>query len=254
MKKTIISIIALSLSASLLAGCGGSSEDSAATTVQETSHATVVTEQTTSSPQTTSPETTVSAETVNTDESLFIGDSRTMGLMEYSGLEADFFASVGMSVYNIEDDMISVPNVGKVTFTELLSNKTYGKIYLMIGINELGYDLNQTISVYEELVQSIRRMQPDAKIFIQANLHVTKEKSEEHSYIKNATIDAFNERISQFADGKSIFYLDVNPVFDDENNALSKDLTSDGVHLYAKHYVEWADWITTQSAEQTKEG
>lgn len=250
MKKTIISIIAFLLTASLLAGCGGSSEDSAATTVQETSY----TEQTTSSPQTTSPETTVSAEAINTDESLFIGDSRTMGLMEYSGLEADFFASVGMSVYNIEDDMISVPNVGKVTFTELLSNKTYGKIYLMIGINELGYDLNQTISVYEELVQSIRRMQPDAKIFIQANLHVTKEKSEEHSYIKNATIDAFNERISQFADGKSVFYLDVNPVFDDENNALSKDLTSDGVHLYAKHYVEWADWITTQSAEQTKEG
>ncbi len=250
MKKTIISIIAFSLTASLLAGCGGSSEDSAVTTVQETSY----TEQTTSSPQTTSPETTASAEAINTDESLFIGDSRTMGLMEYSGLEADFFASVGMSVYNIEDDMISVPNVGKVTFTELLSNKTYGKIYLMIGINELGYDLNQTISVYEELVQSIRRMQPDAKIFIQANLHVTKEKSEEHSYIKNATIDAFNERISQFADGKSVFYLDVNPVFDDENNALSKDLTSDGVHLYAKHYVEWADWITTQSAEQTKEG
>ena len=35
------------------------------------------------------------------NDALFIGDSRTVGLMEYSGIsEADFFCSVGMSVFD----------------------------------------------------------------------------------------------------------------------------------------------------------
>ena len=71
-------------------------------------------------------------------DALFIGDSRTVGLMEYAGIDgADYFCAVGMSVYNIHEKPVSVPNVGKVTLTELLNSKKYGKIYIMIGINEV---------------------------------------------------------------------------------------------------------------------
>ncbi len=41
--------------------------------------------------------------------------------MEYSGLPSDFFANVGMSVYNIYDKKISVPNVGKLSLENLLT-------------------------------------------------------------------------------------------------------------------------------------
>ena len=74
---------------------------------------------------------------------LFIGDSRTVGLSEYSQIDgADFFANVGMSVYNIHDKTVSVPTVGKVTLTQLLKNKKYDKIYVMLGINEIGYNFD----------------------------------------------------------------------------------------------------------------
>lgn len=193
-------------------------------------------------------------EPVSMDDALFIGDSRVTGLMEYSGLSADFFTFEGMSVYNIHDKPLSVPDVGKMTLTELLNNKSYGKIYLMLGINELGHDLNQTISAYSELVDDIRQMQPDAVLFIMANLHVTESMSSSHSYITNSAINAFNQRISQLADGKTIFYLDSNPEFDNANGSLSDEYTSDGAHPYAKHYVQWGEWIALQSAIVTKEG
>ena len=39
---------------------------------------------------------------ISMDDALFIGDSRTVGLMEYAGIDdADYFCTVGMSVYNI---------------------------------------------------------------------------------------------------------------------------------------------------------
>ncbi len=48
-------------------------------------------------------------------DALFIGDSRTVGLMEYAQIaNADFFANTGMSVFNIHKKPVSVPNVGKV--------------------------------------------------------------------------------------------------------------------------------------------
>lgn len=70
---------------------------------------------------------------------LFIGDSRTVGLFEYGQIEgANFFANTGMNVYNVREKTVSVSNLGNVTLDKLLSSKQYGKIYLMLGINELG--------------------------------------------------------------------------------------------------------------------
>ena len=115
---------------------------------------------------------------LNMKNALFIGDSRTVGLMEYSGLSSDFFANVGMSVYNIYEKKVSVPGTGKISLNDLLSRKKYNTIYLMLGINELGYNINNTVSEYKKLVSFIKEKQPEAILFIQKNLHITKSKSD----------------------------------------------------------------------------
>ena len=250
MKEIAVKFVAAALGTAMLAlmaaGCGGvdatevtppasQPEQTVSTTVQPTQ----------GQPQTQQP----IDDPVELDMSnaLFIGDSRTVGLMEYSGLESDFFASVGMSVYNVEDEEVSVPNVGKVTLDQLLSNREYDTIYLMLGINELGYDMDQTVNVYGKLVEAISKSQPDAKLMILANLHVTQEKSRNHDYITNERIDEFNDKTAGLADGKNIFYLDANPEYDDENGAMSPEVTSDGAHLYAKYYEQWGTWIKEES-------
>ncbi len=181
--------------------------------------------------------------------SLFIGDSRTVGLMEYSGIEgADYFCTVGMTVYNIHEKPVSVPNVGKLTLTELLGKKKYDKIYVMLGINELGYNVDSTVQKYGELVDLIKSCQSDATVFIQANLHVTKKRSDGDGVINNAAINSLNSRLSKLADGKSKFYIDANVLFDDKNGALSADKSNDSAHVLAKYYREWGEWIRQSSA------
>ena len=186
---------------------------------------------------------------------LFIGDSRTVGLMEYAGIEnADFFCTVGMSVYNIHQKSVSVPTVGKVTLTELLKNKKYDKIFIMLGINEVGYKFSSTVSKYSELLDFIQNSQPESIIFIQANLHVTQSRSVSDKVINNPAINGLNSELSKLADGKNKFYLDANILFDDANGGLSVDKTGDSVHLYAKYYVEWGKWIVRQTASLIGEG
>lgn len=195
-----------------------------------------------------------SNQTVTMEDALFIGDSRTVGISEYAGIEdADFYANVGMSVYNVGDKPVSVPTVGKVTLDELLSKKQYGKIYIMLGINEIGYDFDQTISKYKSLVDHIEEKQPGARIFVQANLHVTKRRSVSDSIVNNEAINRFNTAVSEIADGKKIFYMDVNSVFDDSEGNLSEEKSGDNAHLFAKYYIEWGDWIVGQTASLMEE-
>ena len=183
------------------------------------------------------------------EDALFIGDSRTVGIMEYAGLnEATFFCDTGMSVFNVRKKRISVPSIGKVTLDELLADKKYGKIYIMLGINELGYEFNSIVDKYSELIDFVKNTQPDAAVFLQANLHVSKKRSDSDKVINNAAINKLNTELSKIADNKKIFYLDANVLFDDANGNLDAGKTQDQAHLLGKYYAEWGDWIRSESA------
>ena len=184
------------------------------------------------------------------ENTLFIGDSRTVGLSEYAQMDgANFFATVGMSVYEIDAAKVSVPDVGKVTLAELLKNRQYDRIYIMLGINELGYPFEKTITKYSDLVDTVQDAQPDALIIIQANLHVTKARSDSDKVINNPTIDAFNDGIAQLADNERVFYFDANCIFDDADGALSEDKSGDNAHPLAKYYQEWGIWIANETGK-----
>ena len=185
------------------------------------------------------------------DDALFVGDSRTVGLMEYGNLEnASFFADSGMSVYGLALKKIAIPGKGKMTFDEVLAEKQYGKIYLMLGMNELGYRFETTKTRFEETVEKIHAAQPEAIIYLCANMHVTKEQSEKDEIYNNTNVNLINEVIAALADGEQFIYLDVNELFDDEEGCLSEEYTSDAFHVLGKYYEDWVDWLCTKATVQ----
>ena len=135
-------------------------------------------------------------------DALFIGDSRTVGLKEYGQIEgADFFCTTGMNVYKVRDEVVNVGSVGSVTLDQLLSAKTYGKIYLMLGINELGW--NGTDIFRNQSAKLIERLQadhPDATIVIQSILPVSAKQDAKGSYVNNQRIDAYNQVLQELAE------------------------------------------------------
>ena len=178
------------------------------------------------------------------EDALFIGDSRTVGLQEYGSIpEACYFATIGMSVYDIFYE-----KVAGSTFEDLMASRQFGKIYVMLGINELGYDRDQTVAEYEKLIDWIREKQPEAMVYIEANLHVSASRSNTDRIYNNKNLDDFNARISDLADGQRIFYLDVNPLFDDGQGNLSESFTADDTHVLGKYYKVWTEWIAENAA------
>lgn len=182
------------------------------------------------------------------DDAVFIGDSRTVGMYEYGGLEetSTFYASTGLTIYKMFDSkIVSVPGLKKkITVEEALSEKQFAKIYLMIGINEMGTGTVETfMKAYGEAVQHLRELQPDAVIYLQAIMKVTAERSAQGDYITNEGIEARNEEIAKLADDEKIFYLDVNPCICDDTGGMVASYTYDGVHLKAQYIPIWLDFL-----------
>ena len=186
-------------------------------------------------------------------DALFIGDSRTVGLSEYADLgDADVFATIGLSSFKLFETEVDMPGYGKETLDEVLSRKNYGKIYLMLGINELGYPHASIEKQYREVVEKIREMQPDAILFLEASLHVSKAKSDSDSLYNNANIDWLNGVVESLCDQKQTYYIDVNEIFDDGAGNLDAQYTSDDAHPLGKYYAQWAEWILTKAIVKEK--
>ena len=188
------------------------------------------------------------------DDAVFIGDSRTVGLHDYGGLDkADFFATVGMNVYDLWTEKFCEVNGEKVTLEEALSAKQYKKVYFQIGINEMGRGtLEGFMERYTQSVEKMKQLQPEAIIYVQAIMKVTKEKSDSDAIFNNEGILARNEEIRKLADGERVFFIDVNEVVCDENGGLKDSLTFDNLHLYGSKYDIWVEFLKTKGIKETE--
>ncbi len=191
---------------------------------------------------------TAHASSVTMSDALFIGDSRTLGLAEYADLEgACFFASVGMTARDVFSKTLSVASVGKLSLEELLKVKEYGKIYLMLGINELEYPAQDTAAWIAAVLDRIETLQSDAVVILMGNLHVSAERSAKDPHYNNPAIDELNAQIARLADDRHVFYLDPNVLMDDDSGALDPEKSADNAHLLAQYYHEWGVWLMEQT-------
>ena len=234
----------------------------ATTEAVQTTESLLSTEQTqtteTTQPETTEPE-TLEFQTVTEDyfdDALFIGDSRTQGLQLYSTLDnATFYAATSMSIFGIMDSTETVDGVTGIR--NLLQSKQFGKIYIMFGINEAGYDTDAFVERYGQVVEEIRGYQPDAIIYVQGIMYVTAAKAAAEPVFSNDNIRKKNEGLKDLANGEDIFYLEVNDNLNDGQGNLPEEYTGDGVHLKASYYSLWRDYllehaiVTPQMAGQT---
>jgi lysophospholipase L1-like esterase len=178
------------------------------------------------------------------DDVLFIGDSRTVGLKMYarSG-NAEYFCDVGATVFNIQTKVLSDNGFSNQTLEELLSSKTYGKIFINLGLNEIGYPLTSVYNRYEQLVDFVKQKQPNAIIILQGVMSVTRQKASQADYFSPSTIATLNNKIRSYANGKNVFYIDCNTYLADTEGYLYTSLTNDGYHPTGTGYRIWHNWI-----------
>lgn len=182
----------------------------------------------------------------NFSDAVFIGDSRTEGLQINTGLTtARFLAAKGLMVDTaLKNNVIKLKSGSKGTVIDGLKEGSYSRVYLMFGMNELGWPyLDVFTNRYEKLIEEIKSVQPNATIYVQSILPVSKEKSDKDSIYNNENISKFNKAIKEMADKNGYVYLDVASAVMDSNSALPSNASADGVHLNKEYSQKWLNYL-----------
>lgn len=176
-------------------------------------------------------------------DALFIGDSRTDGLCVYSTPgSCKHFSNQSMTIFDIMETE-KIEAYGFHSLRDLLMGMEFGKIYIMLGINECGYDTGYFAETYASVVKEIRTYQPNALIYLQSILYVTQEHENNYPVFETANIKEKNEAIKALANGTDIFYLEVNDALNDGTDHLPADYTNDGAHLKPDYYEYWHNYL-----------
>ena len=187
-------------------------------------------------------------------DAAFVGDSRTDGLLIYSGVGCgENLTSNGLSIFKLAEKKAIERDGVSYTLLEALDLKEYGKVYLSLGVNELGmYDDEGFYRAYCAAIDAIRASQPNAVIYIQGliplNEEVVKSKGGK-DYLRNDHLLVYNDLMKKAAQEKRVAFLDLNPYFADETGALPAEATGDGVHLKGAYYKQWLEYLKCHTVE-----
>lgn len=179
------------------------------------------------------------------EDAVFVGDSRTEGFNLNSGLTyGTTYAGKGLDVKNIYTNKLIMVDGKKVPITEALAANKFKKVYIMLGVNELGWAYEDVfISKYKQLIEEIKGWQPEAVVYVQSIIHVTGNCQENSDYLKNDKIDQYNEHIKKMTEESNVYYLDLNEIFTDSDGNLQADASADGVHLKASYCKKWLEYL-----------
>ncbi len=190
------------------------------------------------------------------DDALFIGDSIGVGTYYYSGLaeHATFLTAIGLRAvhYNEEFPNPFTPERPEInTIKQFLESNVdkFTKVILEIGTNEgYDYDTDYYQSLYEKLIDGIKRTQPRAVIYIESVPPV--ERAFDGVDISNKTVKKINELHYHFCELFGCYYLDSSSAIMDDDGYLPAGSAGDGIHFGSELHLPKNLYVRKHMAEK----
>ena len=240
----------------------GTTSDPTGTTSDPTSDPTADPTKPTSDPTgtTDSPDFVIIPESDPVDQSyfasdtLFIGDSLTVGLQLYSGLKSNYYCFVGMSTYNAFKQPFIEKFGEPITLGEALQadGGKWKRIYLQIGVNEIYQTPESYAADYEKVIDEVLKYCPNAKIYVQSVFPMTEASAAKEQYAEyggNKKLAGFNQKLVELCSRRHFYYVNVYSSLADANGNLPEPYAGgDGIHLLPVSYKIWVDYLCRHTA------
>ena len=183
-------------------------------------------------------------------DAAFMGNSLMDGFRLFSGLTTcDYYAATSMTVVGATTKVCATLDSGaQGTLVDGLIQKPYGKIYILLGINEIGFEVPTFIDYYSAMLDTIIAAQPDCDIYIMGITPVSAAKSSSGEVFNMTRITEYNTALRQLAEDKGCYYMDLVSALAGPDGYLPATETTDGVHLSANMYQTWLNYVKTHYA------
>ena len=179
-------------------------------------------------------------------DACIIGNSLVEGIRLYSGLKTmTYLSKTSMTVISAFTgrDFRSASGYYCSAMDALAAGR-YGKVYIELGINEIGFPVASFVEYYGRIIDRIQQLQPAADIYILSLTPVSRNKDAAGTFTM-ARVNAYNTGLKQLAADKGCYFIDCVSPLVDESGFLSAYDTWDGVHFNIPKYAEWENIIRT---------
>lgn len=176
-------------------------------------------------------------------DAVFLGNSLCDGFGLYSGItQGTLLGKTSVTVF----DVLSGSRLAT------LQSRSFGKIYLMLGVNEIGQGTQAVAEQYGKVLDQLKALQPGAQIYVQGVLPVCESMltaSQRSYHITNAYIQELNAALLALCSEKEVYYVNLPEAFADSTGALPASKSWDGVHLQAGPYGDWLNYLKTHTVQ-----
>ncbi|MEQ9405942.1 MAG: GH92 family glycosyl hydrolase [Cyclobacteriaceae bacterium] len=116
------------------------------------------------------------------------------------------------------------------------------QVFIMIGTNDLAYGktVDHVVTNHKKIIEQIEKDSPNTEVIMQSVLPV---EDAIHWTRPNASILEINKQLKAHCEEKGITYVNLAPVFADENGKLDKKYSIDGLHVNGEGYLKWVEII-----------
>ena len=186
-------------------------------------------------------------------DAIFLGNSIMLGLKEYTDIKGTFYSKVSLNVDSAFTTKF-VKTGGKTlsAMDAVKRNNKFTKVYIMFGTNELGWEYPSIfIEKYEKIIDTIRRKNPDAVVYVLSILPVTKSHSDSDKYENIKRINKYNKMLIDMSKKKGATYLDVGSALSNDKGYLPESASFDGIHIGPKLCKKWVNFLKTHAKTST---
>ena len=120
------------------------------------------------------------------------------------------------------------------------------KIFILSGVNDVSHGVtgDSIGRAMEKLIVLIKTRSPRTKIYLQSMLPFNNDVREwKLLQGRDHVVVEANVLLEQVARRQGVTWINLYPLFVDEQGRLRADLTNDGLHLMGKGYLIWRDAI-----------
>lgn len=184
-------------------------------------------------------------------DAAFLGDSLTVGYIDYD-IDLDgarILAYEGASPNNfVNRTTMKNANDEDEIPLDILAAEPPAKLYVLVGTNAIasGTADDSFLNYYGRLLDDLKSILPDTKIFVQSILPVRPEVLESSPGMATDHLNTINAAIRDMCAEKGCYYLDLASAFTDSDGALMAEYAQpDGIHLTVSGYTNWVSYLCT---------
>ena len=178
-------------------------------------------------------------------DAVFIGDSLTSGIKDYSVMKTKgVLATNAMTTRSALVSKLSV-NSESLAVPDAVKALQPAKVYVLLGANEIRgvTGTKGFITNYSTLIDQLKQAAPQAKLYIQSIFPVTADYETQYG-VTNDTIDTFNQAIETMCAAKGATYVDAGGAMKGTDGKLSADDASSGYNIRKSAYAKWINYLT----------